>query len=965
MKQLYTIFLNLFLLFFFTSLMYAQDHINGELDAIEDLSTKVTVPIEMPDGVKLMTDIYLPITSDSLIVKTDILGPELEIELIPKGVQLIVYDTLNGQPNPNPYQLPMVFTRTPYNKRGDIAGYIINILGYGYALQDMRGRYESEGVYFPMLSDSWAKTPYHPDFDHVVDITELGDPYNSNNHEDGFNSIQGLLDLKRMYDLDGDGIAETEDAICNGSIGMFGASALGNTQYQAAAVEPIDPNEPGLKCLVPIVATNDHFTSTGYNNGVFRERIVRGWVEGQIRDLDDSRIAEDDDLQNNIHTSKDYNLNSWQEVAELCVDHFSSHRYNGGVASAYPNSGMRAEMDASLAPVNAMGIGATNGQYNRYANMEVPGFHLAGWWDIFINGQIDTYNNIMDNISEAHGNKALQKLVIGPYAHQTIGGRTTGDMVYPENATDIIGINIEDVDLDDLDVPKFVKSEAISWYRYNLNHTQGLGEPKILIPESQKWQDLGFLGKARIPASEYKITLQQLLNFIIGEEDLPPVDVELITLLGDTTRLNNFQIPEIELGDIGLNGDEPVGAFPFLEYKEVANVRFYVVGPVNDSVNVNVGNYWFHSDVFPLTEAEGIVENILYLKADGTAGFDRHTGDERNTTLTYEHDPDNPVVTVGGGNMIVNKPGPNGEVVGEHGGCCSQGQMMLSNPAYAPYTMDHPGVIQFVGPEIEDSVNMIGYPKATIYAESMPDGAGEGDPTDTDFFVRILDVYPDGREFFVVEGAVNARAREYARSLANKAEDINAPYSNIESGKIYEYHFELLPIAYTWGAGHRMKVLISSGNWNRYQSNPNLPMEDGDFFRRQPNDGQTYTYDGVEMAPRVATQTIHFSGAYPSQLHLPLYDQTLGEIVSNEPIETANFRVDVYPNPAIEQMRISVNNNEQYHYRLVNVLGQVVTVGTFQQQTVLDVQGLTEGVYVLELDNGVGVVTQKVNILSH
>lgn len=31
---------------------------------------------------------------------------------------------------------------------------------------------------------------------------------------------------------------------------------------------------PGLRCLMPIVATTEHYISTGYNNGVFRDRIV-------------------------------------------------------------------------------------------------------------------------------------------------------------------------------------------------------------------------------------------------------------------------------------------------------------------------------------------------------------------------------------------------------------------------------------------------------------------------------------------------------------------------------------------------------------------------------------------------------------------------------------------------------------------------------------------------------------------
>jgi predicted acyl esterase len=166
-----------------------------------------------------------------------------------------MYDSVNGQPNPNPFQLPMVFSRTPYNKgTWDGVAAPVNILGYSYAVQDMRGRYSSEGVYLPLYSDGWNKNPYHSNYGHVLDVTPLSDPRNGNKHEDGYNSIQFILDKDWMWDNDGDGIKETQAKLTNGRIGMFGASALGYNQYQAAAARKVDPSQPGLKCLIPIVA---------------------------------------------------------------------------------------------------------------------------------------------------------------------------------------------------------------------------------------------------------------------------------------------------------------------------------------------------------------------------------------------------------------------------------------------------------------------------------------------------------------------------------------------------------------------------------------------------------------------------------------------------------------------------------------------------------------------------------------
>ncbi len=49
---------------------------------------------------------------------------------------------------------------------------------------------------------------------------------------------------------------------------------------------------------------------------------------------------------------------------------------------------------------------------------------------------------------------------------------------------------------------------------------------------------------------------------------------------------------------------------------------------------------------------------------------------------------------------------------------------------------------------------------------SNPGGVSSG-PTDCDWDMRICDVWPDGRVYFVQEGIVNARARDWARALVD------------------------------------------------------------------------------------------------------------------------------------------------------------------------------------------------------
>jgi hypothetical protein len=80
------------------------------------------VPVALPDGTKLATDVYLP--------------------------------AKDGKALPGPF--PAIFVRTPYNKNGEQgnARYFVQ-RGYAYVAQDTRGRYGSEGVW-RFISDDTA-----------------------------------------------------------------------------------------------------------------------------------------------------------------------------------------------------------------------------------------------------------------------------------------------------------------------------------------------------------------------------------------------------------------------------------------------------------------------------------------------------------------------------------------------------------------------------------------------------------------------------------------------------------------------------------------------------------------------------------------------------------------------------------------------------------------------------------------
>ena len=236
--------------------------------------------------------------------------------------------------------------------------------------------------------------------------------------------------------------------------------------------------------------------------------------------------------------------------------------------------------------------------------------------------------------------------------------------------------------------------------------------------------------------------------------------------------------------------------------------------------------------------------------------------------------------------------------------------------------MDRADVLHFESDFIQDSLCIIGTPIAKIYASSNP-LSGPSGLTDADFFIRVLDVYPNGKEYFVVEGAVNARARDYAKQLTIGQEDINIPYSNINAGQVYEYEFNLLPIAYTFGHNHKIKILISSSNWPRYQSCANVPIEQGDFFRRTPADGKTYSFNSIIYSPRIASQEINFSPSFPSQITFPLYYSAYGLT-----IEENNFNIEnnwnIFPNPVNDKLTLTSNLIGSYDVKIISITGEII-----------------------------------------
>jgi predicted acyl esterase len=236
-------------------------------------------------------------------------------------------------------------------------------------------------------------------------------------------------------------------------------------------------------------------------------------------------------------------------------------------------------------------------------------------------------------------------------------------------------------------------------------------------------------------------------------------------------------------------------------------VHYYVMGDPTDPKAP--GNYWRHVDDWP----PPCQATLFYFHLDGTLVQDKPP--DGNDAKTYTYDPKDPVPNIGGQELGV----PLG-------------------PMDQRRVEKRPDVLLFSTAALKEPVEVTGRLTAKLFVSS--------DCPDTDFTVKLCDVYPDGRSMLVTDGILRAR---YHQSFEKD--------SFLEPGHVYELTVDLWSTSLVFNKGHRIRVAVSSSNSPRFEANPNT----GRPFRA---DKQT----------RVAKNTLHLSLKYPSRIVLPVAKAT-------------------------------------------------------------------------------------------
>ncbi|MBN1342462.1 MAG: CocE/NonD family hydrolase [Phycisphaerae bacterium] len=236
--------------------------------------------------------------------------------------------------------------------------------------------------------------------------------------------------------------------------------------------------------------------------------------------------------------------------------------------------------------------------------------------------------------------------------------------------------------------------------------------------------------------------------------------------------------------------------------KDAKAVRYYVMGASGEEGAP--GNEWRDVDQWPLPSKD----LCYYFHKGGLLSPEKPT--EAKASATYEFDPNNPVPTIGGGNLKLKK-GPMDQREAEK----------------------RKDVVLFTTPVLAEPVEVTGRVKVKLWAKS--------DCRDTDFTAKLTDVYPDGRSMLVLDGIVSARYRE---SMSDP--------KMMTPGRIYEFEIDLWSTSIIFNKGHRIRVAVSSSNFPRFEANPNTG---------KPRDDQGQV--------KVAKNTICFDEKHPSHVIFP------------------------------------------------------------------------------------------------
>ncbi len=291
---------------------------------------------------------------------------------------------------------------------------------------------------------------------------------------------------------------------------------------------------------------------------------------------------------------------------------------------------------------------------------------------------------------------------------------------------------------------------------------------------------------------------------------------------GYTRASEHTVIGERDMGDARLGYRDIMYAFfdQFLKdngsraMDTIPKVRYFVMG----------ANEWRTSDSWPPKDASALTfhlsgnGNANTLNGDGILSLTPATVDKPDK---FAYDPMHPVTSYGGN-------------------VCCQGNAVVAGSLDQSKMEARPDVLVYTSEPFKEGTELSGPVIPTLYVSS--------DVKDTDFTVKIVDVYPDGRAYNLDESIQRMRYRE----------GYDKPPVMMENGKVYKVTLQPLTTSNYFQPGHRLRIEVSSSNFPRFDRNLNTG-------------GNNYD----ETQGVVAHNLVHHSAQYPSTITVTVVKRAL------------------------------------------------------------------------------------------
>jgi putative CocE/NonD family hydrolase len=146
---------------------------------------------------------------------------------------------------------------------------------------------------------------------------------------------------------------------------------------------------------------------------------------------------------------------------------------------------------------------------------------------------------------------------------------------------------------------------------------------------------------------------------------------------------------------------------------------------------------------------------------------------------------------------------------------------------------DRKDILVYQSEPLTERIEVTGNPVVELYASSSA--------PDTDWFVRLIDVAPDGYARDVSLGLVRARYRE----------GLDKP-KLLTPGEVVKYTIRMNATSNAFLPGHRIRLDVTSSDFPNYDRNHNTAAD-----------------QNADATLAVANQTIHHGGPYATRMILP------------------------------------------------------------------------------------------------